>query len=333
MVQRCFFKFVKCAFDMNEIGNMLNAYREERHLSQAEVADILGIPVLDYIDIEEGKAELNVSQLLLFCANFKIKPDDLLSAAITPPKPAPPERRKAKKKKTGKGGAKKALYAQYQAERESEDDETGEKRFLNLIAEVITGIVIRQTADDEKLEQFPDGYHMEERRQCPVCGDWVEGEKCWYDHLGFKCMLCQKAIDQGIIPAGIVKNEDLYYTEIRLETDFNMKRKTLKAFMKQGYLKSRVIPGPDGKGEHFQLFLVSDNETFLPPPEKLRVGGPVKEINEHGKEVVTFYPWYCFVDPVEHLKDYGISQWLRFVPVENKNKPADDENVQNDENK
>lgn len=82
--------------------------------------------------------------------------------------------------------------------------------------------------------------------------------------------------------------------------------------MKAGLLKERIIPSKNGKGKHLRLFLLKDNKDFLPPHKKLRVGGPVKETNASGTEEYVFYPWYYFVNPVEHLAKYGISKYMRW---------------------
>ncbi|UAY55696.1 hypothetical protein [Arachidicoccus terrestris] len=55
----------------------------------------------------------------------------------------------------------------------------------------------------------------------------------------------------------------------------------------------------------------------MPPPILLQVGGPVKETRLDGQEEFVFYPWYYFVDPVEHLKKYGISKYMRWKKKRN----------------
>ncbi len=123
------------------------------------------------------------------------------------------------------------------------------------------------------------------------------------------------ALKSGIIPYEAAQSKDNFYTTIQLDLDFGLSGKLLKLWKKDGTIRSRVIPKLDGKGTYFELFLLSDNEKFLPPHELLRIGGPVREIDAGGVEEFVFYPWYCFVDPISHLKDYGISKYLTFEPL------------------
>jgi hypothetical protein len=147
-----------------------------------------------------------------------------------------------------------------------------------------------------------------------ICSRVVSGEESWFDKHGLKCIPCQRALESGIIPYEAAQSKDSFYTAGQLELDFGLRGKLLKLWKKDGTIRSRIIPNLVGKGAYFELFLISDNEKFLPPHELLRIGGPVKEVNASGIEEFVFYPWYCFVDPIAHLKDYGISQYMRFEP-------------------
>ncbi|MGC4231484.1 MAG: hypothetical protein QM594_00600 [Niabella sp.] len=191
--------------------------------------------------------------------------------------------------------------------------------FLDFMAKIVVDQTLEESSRKEKLAEYPDGYHFDkDGYSCIVCHRSASGENSWYDKNGLKCMCCQNAINKKIIPVSVIKNPDSYYTSTLLEISFNLKPQMIRMWIKQGLLKDRIIPGKDGKGKHLQLFLLSDNKGFLPPPKKLRVGGPVKETTPDGREEYVFYPWYYFVDPKEHLKKYGISHYFRIVPLENK---------------
>ena len=59
-----------------------------------------------------------------------------------------------------------------------------------------------------------------------------------------------------------------------------------------------------------QIFLIKDNKGFL-PPKHLTKSESVSEEREDGTWLLT-EPWYKFVDPFEHLKDYKIMDYMQF---------------------
>lgn len=60
---------------------------------------------------------------------------------------------------------------------------------------------------------------------------------------------------------------------------------------------------------HSRIFLIKDNKGFLPPKDLVE-SKMVKETRE-GKDWFHSEPWYKFVDPFEHLKDYEIMDYMR----------------------
>ncbi len=83
----------------------------------------------------------------------------------------------------------------------------------------------------------------------------------------------------------------------------------LREWIKKGLLKPRTIPGADGKGKHYQVFLTSDHEGFLPPITMFRIGGWIED-EEDGKKFYRTSEWYEYVDPFEYLKGYGIMDYM-----------------------
>ena len=167
---------------------------------------------------------------------------------------------------------------------------------------------------DEKLKQNPKGFHLDGRGYtCFICGDGTPEGDNWYDKWGIKCLVCQKAIDEGEIPASLAKNKDSWYTKYDLEHYFNVKSPALRKWIKNGVIKSRIVTRY-GEGVHTELFLIKDNKDFL-PPKKLLESQWGKEIKD-GKETRSLHPWYHFGDPREILKGYKIMDHLRVVPPE-----------------
>lgn len=165
----------------------------------------------------------------------------------------------------------------------------------------------------KKLEENPKGFHLEGRFSCIICGNGTPEGDNWYDEHGIKCLVCQKAIDEGEIPATVASDKESWYSRYDLESRFSLKGPTLRKWIKEGIIKPRIISFY-GKGSHYELFLIEDNKDFL-PPKKMTESRRGHEIVE-GIKKEGFYPWYRFVDPFVYLKDYGIIKHMRPVSKE-----------------
>jgi len=166
----------------------------------------------------------------------------------------------------------------------------------------------------EKLKANPKGFHREGAGYtCFICGESTPEGDNWYDEYGIKCLICQKAIDEGEIPASLAKDKDSWYSRYDLDRRFNLKVPVLRKWIKEGIIKARTV-SRYGKGIHFELFLIEDNKGFLPPKELTESRSVTEE--KDGKTWYSSAEWYKFVDPVEHLKEYGIMKHLRVVPPE-----------------
>lgn len=163
----------------------------------------------------------------------------------------------------------------------------------------------------DKLKENPKGFSLEGvGYTCSICGASTPEGDNWYDKRGIKCLVCQKAIDDGEIPASLAKFKDTWYSKYDFESKFNVKSPTLRKWVRDGIVKARNI-SCYGKGVHFQLFLIKDNKDFL-PPKKLVESRFVKE-RKDGKDWDCSHPWYHFGNPQELLKDYKIMNYLKIV--------------------
>ncbi len=168
---------------------------------------------------------------------------------------------------------------------------------------------------EEKLKENPKGFHLEGvGYTCFICGQSTGEGDNWYDEYGIKCLVCQKAIDESEIPASLAKDKDSWYTKYDFEKYFNVKGPALRSWIKKGIIKSRIV-SHYGKGTHYEMFLIEDNKDFL-APKKMLESQLVNEKKEDGTTWHKFYPWYCFVNPVEHLKGYKIMDHLRVLTPE-----------------
>lgn len=173
----------------------------------------------------------------------------------------------------------------------------------------------KEKLKEEKLKQNPKGFHLEGAGYtCFICGDSTSEGNNWYDQWGIKCLICQKAIDEGEIPPALAKYRDTWYTKHDLEYYFNINRFGLNRWIKNGIIRPRTI-SHYGKGEHTQIFLMKDNKGLLPPKGLLK-GHSVKTTEKDGNEYTSSEKWYRFVDPFKYLKKYRIMRYLRTVPPE-----------------
>jgi len=171
-----------------------------------------------------------------------------------------------------------------------------------------------QDARAKKLEENPNGFHLDGAGYtCFVCGGSTPEGDNWYDQYGIKCLVCQKAIDEGEIPASLAKEKDSWYSKFDIEYNFNVKAPVLRKWIKEGLLKSRTV-SRFGNGIHTELFLIEDNKDFLPPKELIK-SHAVTEIRDR-KKWYTTAKWYQCCDPHKHLKGYKIMDHLRVIPPE-----------------
>jgi hypothetical protein len=200
-----------------------------------------------------------------------------------------------------------------------------EKWNMEGMAKLLEEFKEEEKAREEKLKVSPKGFILEGAgRNCAICGGSSGEEGSWYDEYGVKCLVCQKAIDDGEIPASLAKDEEGWYSEFDMRHSFNLKTSTLNKWVRDGIIKARTV-SHYGKGVHAQLFLIEDNKDFL-PPKKLVEYQSVQEVKD-GKTWHRSEPWWKFVDPKKHLKDYKIINHLRitygiFEEVKSLNLPA-----------
>ncbi len=174
----------------------------------------------------------------------------------------------------------------------------------------------KEKARAEKLEANPKGFHLDGAGYtCFVCGNTTPEGDNWYDEWGIKCLVCQKAIDEGEIPPHIAKDKECWYSTYELESRFNIKSPTWRKWVRDGVVKERAV-SYYGNGVHAHIFLIDDNKDFL-PPKKLTESQSFVETKD-GKQWCHSEPWYKQADPRERLKGYKIIDFLKFLPDDSK---------------
>lgn len=66
-------------FDFHTIGNKLLSIRKRNGLTQAEVAEAVGLSDCTYADIEQGIVNMRIETVLKICNALHITPDEVLT--------------------------------------------------------------------------------------------------------------------------------------------------------------------------------------------------------------------------------------------------------------
>jgi transcriptional regulator with XRE-family HTH domain len=73
----------KYTMSMLEIGNNIRRIREIKNYTQEAVADMVGMSVSAYGDIERGKSDVNFGRLSEIAAALEVKPEEIVTFAST----------------------------------------------------------------------------------------------------------------------------------------------------------------------------------------------------------------------------------------------------------
>lgn len=134
--------------------------------------------------------------------------------------------------------------------------------------EVLIDIDTRDRERKDKLKDNPKGFHISDGvYTCPICGYHISGDQTWYDKHGLKCLDCQRAVDKRMLPGSVFKSKDSWYSVWEFDYYFKIKSPTVRKFVRQGKLKSCIVPNVQG-GKHCEIFLIKDNAGVLPKKPK-----------------------------------------------------------------
>lgn len=122
---------------------------------------------------------------------------------------------------------------------------------------------IKDRRRQRRLKTEPEGFHVTDGSySCAVCHRQVTSDESWYDQWGVKCLLCQKAVKDGIIPGFACKDHDSRYEMWELKSKFNIKYQTATKLIREGKLKARIVLTEDGKPYEY-IFLKKENPRFI----------------------------------------------------------------------
>lgn len=159
----------------------------------------------------------------------------------------------------------KAIFEKEHNHKFKNDEEANEAAnnllgFVEILVEVAKKDYIRK----EKLKDHPKGFPIDDNGtySCFICSTSITTENGWYDKYGLKCLDCQRATEQGILPPAIFDNRDCWFTTWKLESEFKLHSATIRKMVRDGKLKPRIVKDKNNK-PHYYVFLINENLKFL----------------------------------------------------------------------
>lgn len=136
--------------------------------------------------------------------------------------------------------------------------------------ELIYELGMKEAKRKARLKKEPDGFPVDGQYSCRVCGDRIDEQTGWWDWYGQKCLLCQKAVKDGVIPTFVCEHSDSYYKMWQLTNDLKVRQPAIKKLIKEGRLHPREILNNEAK-VHCYIFLKKEN------PELVEKRNPVRK--------------------------------------------------------
>ena len=128
--------------------------------------------------------------------------------------------------------------------------------------ELIYELGMKEAKRKARLKKEPDGFPVDGQYSCRICGDSINEQTGWWDWYGQKCLLCQKAVKDGVIPTFVCEHSDSYYKMWQLTNDLKVRQPAIKKLIKEGRLHPREILNNEGK-VHCYIFLKKENPELV----------------------------------------------------------------------
>ncbi|MFA5714563.1 MAG: hypothetical protein WC998_02335 [Candidatus Paceibacterota bacterium] len=150
----------------------------------------------------------------------------------------------------------------------NDQEATDSARNLLGFFETLMKISEQQAKMERKVKKEPKGFHIiNDVYNCSICGRSITGDESWYDRWGAKCLLCQKAVDDGSVPGFICKEKDGWYSMWSLKSKFGIKYQTVGKLVRQGNLKARIVLAHNSAPYEY-VFLKKENPHLIDPDRK-----------------------------------------------------------------
>lgn len=118
-----------------------------------------------------------------------------------------------------------------------------------------------------RLEKEPEGFFLEttdDFYQCGICGENRTTNEMWWNLEGTRCKDCWRNIKTDVIPSlkHLYNNNDTYFQDWQIESDFGVKPATRGKLKREGLLKGRDLKREDGT-IYCTVYLAEENQEFL----------------------------------------------------------------------
>jgi len=137
--------------------------------------------------------------------------------------------------------------------------------------DILYKCAVKENQRKQQLKKEPEGFHLTDGIYncfiCHKCHKQIEGEETWYDKWGIKCLLCQKAVKEGLVPYFVCEHRDSWYAVWELERKFGIKHQTAKKMVRLEELKARIVPYDNGDPYEY-VFLKKENPNLIDPDRK-----------------------------------------------------------------
>lgn len=111
-----------------------------------------------------------------------------------------------------------------------------------------------------KLKSNPKGFDLDDYYMCIVCSKVVGSGKGWYDKLGPKCLVCQRAVEKGIVPSQVCLERGSWLAMWEVN-QLGYHPRVIRMMMKNDKLKAIVIRNFSDE-IYFYIFLKKENQAI-----------------------------------------------------------------------
>ncbi len=147
--------------------------------------------------------------------------------------------------------------------------------FFNLIWD----ISLRDARRKRRLKKETEGFPVDGNYTCLVCGGSINESNGWYDWFGQTCLLCHKAIKEGVVPSFVCSERDSYYATWQLKDKFKIHQQAVRKQVREKRLVPRTVM--NGEKVHCYIFLKKEN------PELIERYNPIWKSCQRNKKKVS----------------------------------------------
>lgn len=132
------------------------------------------------------------------------------------------------------------------------------------LQKVFGEIQAKENLRKKRLEKESKGFAIPvgESYSCKICYQSINSSNGWYDKYGLKCLDCQRALNEGVLPPEAFEDDHSWYTDWAVESEFHIPKLTISKLAKEGVLKPRIVTNPEGK-HHRYVFMALENNDLL----------------------------------------------------------------------